>query len=364
MNMETKNLLFVGSYTSAEKPGIFSFTFDSATGDMTPHGSFTGIASPSFLIIHPNEKWLYAVSETGKDSDGVYGSVHAFSIDHEQSSITIQHINQQSTDGDWPCHLQIDASGRWLVASNYGTGNAALFPILSDGSLGKMQTFLQHEGHGPNAARQEGPHAHSATFTPDNRFLIVADLGIDQLVIYKFDAEKGSLSPHTEIQTRPGAGPRHLAFHPDGRHVLVANELDSSVTVYEYNSENGILNSLQTLDTIPGDSPESTVADIHFSSTGKHVYVSNRGHNSIAVFSFDEDSRLTRLGIPSCGGNWPRNFTLSPDGEFMLVANRYSNQISVMPMLSGQTDIGEKITQAKIESPSCVRFVRNTLTQG
>jgi 6-phosphogluconolactonase len=359
MTANTDYLLFAGSYAPEDKPGIYAYTFNSAIGNLTSQGSYTGIANPSFLTIHPNGKWLYAVSETSLDNDGIYGSVHSFSIQHEQLNIKLQLVNRQSTDGDWPCHVEIDASGRWLIASNYGTGNAALFPILSNGALGEMEAFVQHEGHGPNKTRQEGPHAHSATFTPDNRFIIIADLGIDQLIIYKFDADTGSLTQHAEVQSLPGAGPRHLAFHPSGKHVLVANELDSSVTVYDYDAENGTLHALQTINTLPPDAPESIVADIHFSSSGQHVYVSNRGHDSLAIFDFDEKTGVL-IPVTNQGtyGKIPRNFAIDPSGTFLLTANQDSNNIVIF--LINQTDGHLTLVKQKIDIPKpvCLKIMR------
>jgi len=357
MTTKANQLLFVGSYSPEDEAGIHTFTFDSTAGEMIPYGSYTGIANPSFLIIHPNGKWLYAVSETGLDSDGVHGSVHSFGIQHEELKLKLQPINQQTTKGDWPCHLEIDASGGWLFATNYGTGNAALYPILLDGALGEMKAFIQHEGHGPNVARQEGPHAHSAIFTPDNRFVIVADLGIDQLVIYQFDDKTGSLSPHADIQTRPGAGPRHFAFHPNDRHLLVANELDSSVAVYEYNAENGSLHLLQTLPTLPSEAPESIVADIHFSPSGQHLYVSNRGHDSLAIFDFKEDTgNLMEIANQESYGKIPRNFAIDPGGKFLLVANQDSNNIVTFRIdeTTGQLDFVEQ--KDNISKPVCLRL--------
>lgn len=358
MTTNAKHLLFVGSYAPENKPGIHVFKFDSTTGEMTPHGSYTGIANPSFLAIHPNGKWLYAVSETGQDSDGVIGSVHSFKIQYDPLNLDIQPINQQATDGDWPCHVEIDVSGRWLIATNYGTGNAALFPILSDGALGEMEAFLQHEGKGQNSARQEGPHAHSAIYTPDNRFVIVADLGIDQLVTYKFDAETGSLTLHAKIQARPGAGPRHFAFHQNGHHLLVANELDSSVTVYDYDARNGSLHELQTIDTLPPDSPESIVADIHFLPSGQHLYVSNRGHDSLAIFEFDEKpGRLTALSHQKTHGKTPRNFAIESSGTFLLAANQDSDSIVTFRINhnTGHLAYIEKISD--IPNPVCLKMI-------
>ena len=355
MTRSTQSFFFVSGYVAAEQPGIRSFLFDETTGELTASGSFKGINNPSFLVVHPNGRWLYAVSETGQDSHGAFGEVWAFQFEREP--FTIQHINHQSSRGDWPCHLQLDRTGRWLITTNYGTGSAAMYPLLPDGSLGEMTDFVQHHGKGPNAARQESPHAHSSIFTPDNRFAIIADLGIDQLIIYNFDATIGKLQSHSTISTQPGAGPRHLAFHPNGRWFYTANELASSVTYYDYDDAGGTLIEKQTLPTIPFDSPENIVADIHISASGDRLYVSNRGHNSIAVYDVRDNGNLALVSIPTCGGNWPRNFALAPGGQFLLVANQYSNEIGVLPILEGMKALGAPVTRATVAGASCIQFV-------
>lgn len=355
MTQSTQSFFFVGGYASAEQPGIQSFLFDETSGKMTARGSFTGIINPSFLVAHPNRRWLYVVSEKGQDSHGAFGEVWAFQFEREP--FTIQPINHLSSRGDWPCHLQLDATGRWLLAANYGTGNAGIYPLQPDGSLGEMADFVQHHGMGPNAARQEGAHAHSSIFTPDNRFAIIADLGIDQLVIYQLDMAAGKLLPHSSVNTRPGAGPRHLAFHPNGKWMYAANELDSTVTLYEYDAANGALLERQSLSTIPSESPENIVADIHVSATGQRVYVSNRGHNSIAVYAVGGDGSLALVSIPTCGGNWPRNFALAPGGRFVLAANQYNNEVCVLPMLEGMEALGAPMARVNVAGASCIQFV-------
>lgn len=356
MTSSIQHVLFAGGYAAADQPGIHAFVFDAVSGGLSLQGSFTGVKNPSFLRIHPNGRWLYAVSETGLADSGKHGDVWAFQIN--LSSLALEPVNQQSTRGDWPCHLEIDASGRWLMASNYGTGDVAVFPISADGGLGELIDFVQHEGHGPNPERQEGPHAHSATVTPDNRFAIVADLGIDQLVIYAFNAETGKLTLHGVTKTRPGAGPRHVAFDQDGRRLYVANELDCTVTVYEYDAENGTLQALQTLDTVPPEAPENIVADIHVAASGERLYVSNRGHDSVAVYGVEENGLLSSHAIPSCGGKWPRNFTLAPDGRFLLAANEHSNEISVLPILPDEVELGAPVVRAQVERPTCLQWLR------
>lgn len=354
-SMPSSSLIFVSGYAPANQPGIHAFLFDEANGELTSHGSFAGILNPSFILVHPNGKWLYAVSETGQGSDGTQGNVCALSFESEPFSMQL--LNQQSSRGDWPCHLRLDGTGKWMVATNYGTGNAGIYPIQTDGSLGGMTDFVQHQGKGPNPARQEGPHAHSSIFTPDNRFVIVADLGIDQLVIYQFDSTTGKLAPHTSVKTQPGAGPRHLVFHPNGKWLYAANELDSTVTLYEYDATNGTLIEKQNISTIPSNAPENIVADIHLDASAKRLYVSNRGHNSIAVYDVNDNGSLTLVSIPACGGNWPRNFALSSNGQFIIVANQYSNEVCVLPLMSDKEAIGVPVARAAIAGASCVQIL-------
>ncbi len=355
MTQSTQSFFFASGYATAEQPGIQSFLFDESTGKITAHGSYTGINTPSFILAHPNRRWLFAVSETGQGSHGVPGAVWAFRFEREPFSI--EPINHQSTRGDWPCHLQLDATSNWLLATNYGTGNAAIYPIQPDGSLGEMTDFIQHHGTGPNAARQESSHAHSSIFTPDNRFVIIADLGIDQLVIYKFDLSTGKLLPHLSVNTRSGAGPRHLTFHSNGKWMYAANELDNTVSLYDYDAANGTLTERQSLPTLPSDSPESTVADIHISATSNRLYISNRGHDSIAVYDIDSDGSLKLISIKSSGGKIPRNFALAPGGRFLLAANQNSNEVCVLPILADAEVLGAPVDRTAVIGASCIQFV-------
>jgi 6-phosphogluconolactonase len=355
MKFMTQSFFFACGYTKPVEPGIHAFSFNEETGAMTSVGSYIGIDSPSFLVVHPNKKWLYVVSETGQSSHGVLGSVWSFRFEREP--FFIEPINQVTTQGDWPCHLGFDRLGKWLVATNYGTGNAAIYPIHEDGSLGEMTDFVQHQGTGPNTARQEGPHAHSSIFTPDNRFLIIADLGADHLAVYTLDHSNGKLSLHEFIKTHPGAGPRHFAFHPNGKWFYAANELNSTVTCYEYNASNKSFLEKGSLSTIPTDSPENIVADIHINSAGNRLYISNRGHNSIAVFDINNTGVLALVSIPSCGGNWPRNFALSQNENFVLVANQYSNEVCALPILKSKDALGSPVSSVSVMGASCVQFV-------
>jgi 6-phosphogluconolactonase len=356
MSANDQPLLFVGSYATADAPGIHAFRFDGATGALTAGRSFAGITHPSFLTVHPNRRWLYAVGETGLAANGAGGTVWALRFDAGTGAI--EAINQRSSDGDYPCHVQLDATGQWLLASNYGTGSVAMYRIEPDGGLSEMIDFIQHHGSGPNAARQEGPHAHSATFTPDNRFAIVADLGIDQLVVYALDTAAGKLRPHGAVHTQPGAGPRHLAFHPNGRHVYLGNELGNTVNAYDYDAANGTLREVQTLTTVPGNAPETYVADVHVAPAGDRLYVSNRGHDSIAVYAIGADGRLTLIGTPSCGGKWPRNFAIAPGGRYVLAANQHSDNVAVLPAQAG--GLGSAAANIEVPKPSCVQFVASS----
>ncbi len=349
-------VLYVGGYAPADHPGIHACTFDDATGELTVRGSFAGIVNLSFLISHPNGRWLYAVSETNQQKDGTPGAVWALRLTRE--SWRIEPINHQMSGGDWPCHLEINATGQWLLVSNYGSGTVSVLPILPDGALGEMTDLIQHHGSGPNPERQEGPHAHSATFAPDQRFVIVADLGIDALKVYEFDSSAGRLLAPTHISTRPGAGPRFKVFHPSGQYVYVNHELDNTVVVYDYDAASGMLRERQIVGTLPPSTPGSAIADIHISPAGDRLYVSNRGHDSISIFEIEADGRLARLAIRPCGGRCPRAFAITPSSRFLLVANQESDEVVVLPVLGGLEALGAPIARALVPGASCVHFVK------
>ncbi|MGZ6353670.1 MAG: lactonase family protein [Ktedonobacteraceae bacterium] len=350
----SRYVLYVGGYARADQDGIHGCIFDDVAGELTVRSSFAGIVNPSFLSTHPNGHWLYAASETSEQNDGMSGAVWAFRCTNEPWSI--EPINNQLSGGDLPCHLDINAKGEWLLVSNYGSGSVGVLPILPDGALGKLTDLIQHYGSGPNAERQEGPHTHSATFSPDQRFVMVADLGIDTLVVYSFDESKGRLHEPTHTSTRSGAGPRFKAFHPSGQHVYVDNELDNTVAVYEYDSESGGLRELQIIETLPAD--ESKIAGIQISPAGDRLYVSNRGHDSICIFEIGIDGLLTLLSIRPCGGQCPRHIAISPSGRFLLVANQESDEVVVLPVLDGVEGLGAPVSRINALGASCVHFVK------
>ena len=356
MSNSNTHLVFAGGYASDVEPGILAFEFDESTGGLQACGVFSGIANPSYLLLHPTRPWLYSVSEASRNDGDFSGEVWALS--YERAPFGIRALNQKSTQGSGPCHFELDKTGCWLFVSNYGSGSAAVFKLGPTGALGEMTDFVQHRGSGPNAARQEGPHAHSAIVTGNNQFVIIADLGIDELVVYRFDSQNGKLAPHAKISMPPGSGPRHMAFDPSGSWLYVANELASTVTVFKYEPAGGKLFQRATYSTLPDGAGESYVADIHISSSGQRLYVSNRGHNSIATFVADSDGALRLHEHAACGGVWPRNFALSPSGSFLLVANQHSDELCVLPVTrTGGLDFS--VSSRPVAGAACVKFVSN-----
>ncbi|HEY6408757.1 MAG TPA: lactonase family protein [Ktedonobacteraceae bacterium] len=352
----SQQVLYIGGYAPVDQPGIHACTFDDATGDLTVRNSFAGIVNPSYLLVHPNGRWLYTVSETSQQKEGAPGAVWALRCAREPWSM--EPINHRMSGGDWPCHLEINATGQWLLVSNYGSGTVSVLPVLPDGALGEMTDLVQHHGSGPNPERQEAPHAHSATFTPDQRFVIVADLGMDALLVYAFDAAAGRLREHTRISSRSGTGPRFKVFHPNGLHLYVNHELDNTVVVYDYDATSGMLRERQIVETLLPGAPQSAIAGIQISQSGDRLYVSNRGHDSISVFEIEEDGRLARLAIRPCGGRCPRNIAITRSGRFLLIANQESNEVVVLPVLDGVEALGAPVARAGVPGASCVHFVK------
>jgi 6-phosphogluconolactonase len=350
--------VFTGSYGSTDQPGLRAYAFDPETGSLAARGEYVGIRAPSFVVVHPSHPWLYAVSETSIGSDGAAGHVYAFAFERAGDRVTFLPLNRQPSGGDLPCHLRVDPAGKWLIVTNYGTGCVGVLPIQKDGRLGELCALVWHAGHGQHPERQAGPHAHSAIFTPDSDFVIAADLGMDALVTYRF--VNGRLSKVAETPTAPGAGPRHMAFHPNGRVLYVANELNGTLTVYQYTA--GSLEERETLTTLPDHAPENVVADLHITPAGDRVYVSNRGHNSLAVFAATPEGTLTWLALVDCGGNWPRNFALSPDGRFVLVANQYSGEVVTLPLQPGAGEIGAPVATIRAPDVSCIAFAPESLS--
>ncbi len=351
----TSQLLYVGTYTRETSAGIYAYRFDPASASAEPIGLVAEMRDPSFLALHPAGDRLYAVSETDDyDSDGS-GSVVAFRID--PASGALEELNEVSSRGGWPCHLGIDPTGRMLIVANYKGGSVASFPVREDGTLGSAASFFQHEGSSVHE-RQRGPHAHSADFSPDGRFAFFSDLGLDQVKVYRSDAKAGTLSPHvpSHVRVEGGSGPRHFAPHPSGKFAYGLNELASTVSVFALDGQAGTLEVIQTVTTLPeGFDGENYTAEIHTDRSGRFVYASNRGHDSIAIFEADGDSGLvTGLGHVSTNGNWPRNFAFDTSGEYLLAANQNSDNIAVFKvdaLTGGLAPTGQEIA---IDAPVCL----------
>jgi 6-phosphogluconolactonase len=309
-------------------------------------------SNPSFLAVHPNRRFLYAVNENGK------GTVSAFSIDPKTAKLTL--LNSVSSRGDGPCHLAVDQTGKYLFVANYGSGSVAVLPIGNDGKLGESTAFVQHTGSSVNKQRQAGPHAHCVTQSPDGRFLLVEDLGLDEVLVYKFDAAKGTLTPNDPpfAKLAPGTGPRHLAFSPSGRFAYVLGEMFSDVTAFHYDPAKGALDSFQTISMVPADfHGNNSGAEIVVHPNGRHLYASNRGHNSIAVFDVDSTGRLKAVDHVSSQGKTPRSFAFDPTGGWMIAANQDSDNLAVY-RIDKATGV-PKPTGDSIEvgAPVCVLFV-------
>ncbi len=352
-------LVFVGTYTGGKSEGIYVFRLDATTGEATSPRLAAEAVNPSFLAIHPNRKYLYAVSEIQQLNGRRTGAVAAFAVD--AASGRLRPINKQPSGGAGPCHLVVDHSGGHVLVANYGGGSVAVLPIGEGGRLGEMSAFVQHQGRSVNPRRQTAPHAHSINVAPDNRFAFAADLGLDKVLVYRFDAAQGSLQPADPpfASVQPGAGPRHFAFHPSGKFAYVINELHSTVTAFEYEPHSGRLTAIQTISTLPSDfRGNNTTAEVQVHPSGRFVYGSNRGHDSIAIFRVDaETGRLTAAGHASTRGKTPRNFGLDPQGRFLLAANQATDTVVVFridPHTGGLTPTG---TVLEIATPVCIKMM-------
>ncbi len=352
-------LVYVGTYTGAGSEGIYAFRFDPATGETSAVSLAAATDNPSFLAVDPDGRFLYAVNELDTFRDEPTGAVSVFAIDRASGSCDL--LQQVSSLGAGPAHLSLDATARYLLVANYNGGNVAVFPIGPDGRLGPHSAFVQDVGSSVNPERQAGPHAHFIQVTNDNRFAMVADLGLDQLLVHRFDAATGSLTPGSPpfVKMDPGAGPRHAAFAPSGKFVYVVNELASTVTVFAYDPGPGVLRSVQTIPTLPGDfAGANTAAEIELDAAGRFLYVSNRGHDSIAVFGIDpDDGRLTSLEWVPSGGRTPRHFAIDPTGRWLFAANQGSNTINLFRIDPTSGRLAPTDLSLTVVSPVCVRFV-------
>ncbi|MGC9972891.1 MAG: lactonase family protein [Bryobacteraceae bacterium] len=354
-----RSLVYIGTYTGGDSKGIYAWRFYAGSGAATPLGLVAETANPSFLAVDPANRCLYAASEISSRDGKPEGAVSAFAIDAASGKLTL--LNRVSSRGAGPAFVTVDRTGRNLLVANYSGGSVAVCPILSDGRLGEATAFVQHTGSSVNPQRQREPHAHSINVSPDNRFAIVADLGLDKLLVYRFDAAKGALAPNDPPFTavKGGSGPRHFTFHPSGRFAYAINELASTVTAFSYDAARGALTELQTISTLPKDSTgNSTTAEVQVDAAGKFLYGSNRGHDSIAVFAIDPSKgTLTPVEHVSTQGKTPRNFRIDPTGSYLFAANQDSGSVVIfrIDVKTGRlTPTGQVLAVA---SPVCVKFV-------
>lgn len=353
---------FVGTYTSGKSEGIYSYSLNLDSGELTHISTSKNVKDPSYLAIAPNRRRLYAVNEVEDFGGKKSGALSAFDIDQRNGGLRL--LNQQPSLGGAPCYVVVDRTGRFLLVANYSGGNVAVLPIRRDGSLGEATDLKQDSGSSINAERQVGPHAHCIVLDPTNRFAYLCDLGTDKIMIFKFDARLGKLIPAKTpwVQVKPGGGPRHLTFHPRADYAYVINELHATVTAFARDRVRGGLKEVQTIATLPSDfTGANTSADIHVSPNGRFLYCSNRGHDSIAAFQIDQrNGKLSFIAHESSGGKTPRNFVIDPTGEFLLAANQNSNNIVSFRLDRKTGRLSATGHVAEVPSPVCLKFTTPT----
>ncbi len=354
---EEIDLVYVGTYKGQGSQGIYAYRFDARSGHLTSLGLAAESDNPAFLAVDPSRRFLYASNEVNRFRDQPTGAVSAFAIDRATGKLSF--LDEVSAQGPGSAHLRVDRTGKNVVVANYGGGSVTVLTVLDNGQLGEASDFARHTGSSVNRQRQQGPHAHSVAFSPDNRFVVVADLGIDQVIVYPFDAAKGKLGPSHSVKVNPGAGPRHLTFSPDGRFLYLVSEMASTVTVFAYEPVGGNLTELQTISTLPkGFSGQSAAAEIQILPSGKSIYASNRGDDSLAVFKVDHPKgTLTLVQRVSTEGKTPRSFAIDPSGSWLLAANQRSNNIvtfRISPKTGRLTPTGQIL---QLSAPVCIEFV-------
>lgn len=354
-------IVYVGTYTQdgGTGKGIYAFRYDTKTAKVNELGVAAEAANPTWFAVHPNGHFLYAVSEVGNYHGPNSGGVIAFAIDGTNGKLTF--LNEVASRGAGPCNLTFDRTGKFLLVANYGGGSIAVFPILADGTLGPATDLVQHTGHGPNAARQEGPHPHSIVLTPDNRFAIVNDLGLDELLVYRFDVTTGKLTPNDPPFTKvdPGSGPRHMALAPNGKFAYVINEMECTVTVFSVDLGAGVLHLVQSISTVPTNfKGRNDDAEIEMLPSGKFLYASNRGDDSLAIYAIDPTTgMLKQTGSVKTGGKEPRAFEIDPRGELLFAANRDSGNVVIFRIDAKTGQLTATGQVLNVPWPVCVKFL-------
>lgn len=346
-----KEMLYIGTFSNNDNSGIYVAEFDRDAQSMLVIDTVTTPQNPSFLSIASDGNYLYSVNRESVSDDPEHGSISAFQI---SNSGLLLSLNQVSTGDAGPCYVSSDNQGNWLFTAHYNGGSWGAHQLLSQGVVSKLVALYEHKGSSIDSARQQAPHAHMISTDPDNEYIVVSDLGLDQVKIHSIQPTFDSINV---IQTTPGSGPRHFAFHPELDIIYVAEELSSTVSVWPFTPQYPI-SQLQRLSTLPAEfDAKNSVADMHLSPDGKFLYVSNRGHNSLAIYAVGEDGILTLVGHQSTMGERPRNFCIDPQGDFIWVANRDSNEV-VLFVRDKNTGLLE-FTGQKISVPEavCIKYL-------
>jgi 6-phosphogluconolactonase len=369
-HMAKEMLVYVGTYTEpirfgtgkileGKGEGIYLYRMGPATGTLEFDSKTTGVVNPSYLAIDPTQRFLYAVNELKTYEDKPTGTVSAFAVDAKSGKLGF--LNRRLTHGTDPCHVTVDGEGRYIFVANFMSGSVCVLAVQKDGSLGEASDFVQHLGSSVDLVRQKGPHAHSVTLDRTNRFAFVPDLGLDKLMVYTFDRTRGMLEPHAVawVKMKPGAGPRHLALHPGGRFAFLINELDSTLAALSVDARKGVFKVRQVVPTLPADfQGESTCADVQVTPSGRFVYASNRGHDSLVIYRIDQHTgRLTYVGHQTTQGKTPRQFEIDPTGRFLLVGNQDTDTIvsfRIDPQTGKLAPTGQVL---QVPTPVCVKFL-------
>lgn len=345
---------YIGTYTGAKSQGIYMATMNTESGKVSKPKLVAETQNPSFLAIHPSNRFLYAVGELTEYKGQKSGTVEAYAIDEGTGKLTL--LNKRPSQGGAPCHLVVDRSGKFVLFANYVGGNVGVMPIAKDGKLGAPSGFVQHTGSSVSP-RQKGPHAHSINVDANNRFAVAADLGLDKLISYRLTNE-GELENAAEYTAAPGAGPRHFVFHPQGKVGYLLNEMNATVSALAYDSESGKFSAVQTLSTLPDDwKGRKSCAEVRIHPSGKFLYCSNRGHDSIAVFQLSEGGKMKRVEVVKTGGQEPRNFILDPSGKFLLAENQKSDSIVIFRIDPETRKLLATGQSVEAPTPVCIRFM-------
>ena len=353
----TRALVCFGSYSTPDKESVHLFQLNLQDGSLKKLNAVDGLSNPSFLKIHPNGKYLYTVNEVSTFDGKKSGGVTAFALDVNGGKLN--KINQQPSGDTGPCHLTVDATGKYVLVAHYGGGSTSVLPIKKDGSVGAVVSQIKHKGSSVHS-RQKAPHAHAVHVGPNNKFAFAPDLGIDKVLVFSFDENTGAIAEtkFDGAKLEPGSGPRHFGFHPDGKFAYVINEIKQTVTAFRYNAKRGRLRTLQTLSTVPHPVDGNSTAEVLVHPTGQFLYGSNRGHNSIAMFRINEkNGKLTALGHEPTRGSTPRNFGIDPTGQFLLAANQQSDNVAVFRINQDTGKLKFTGNEIKLSKPVCVRMI-------